>query len=603
MEIEKDIVIQASSNGKKTLLTLNPFPITEKLPTQICCVIDTSYSMDDEASIKSDTGTENYGLTILDLTKHALRTIIKSLKEEDSLCLVTFSDRGHVKLKPHSMDKKGKQLALNIVDDLYTDGSTNLWDGIKIGIDLLAEEKNIYNSSLFVLTDGCPNVDPPRGYIPTLQKYKEKKKIPTINTFGFGNNLDSKLLYEIAFEANGTYAFIPDGSFVGTIFVNALSNSLSTIASNVSVTLEGVSTFSDDLYLSGFKWEKVDDHLTFSLGIMTSDQSKSLIIPDSLDCLKLKISFETPFEEDVISILKTVKVEKDSKSMVEIEDLRMISGCRILQNALKRKSKDFKDVLYLIENSNCKDEKYVIDLQKDLEDQATLASSDKYYNKWGLHYLLSLGRTHILQQCNNFKDPGVQHYGGKNFNDFRDEIDEIFLDIPPPKPSRVSSNTTTVSNMSVYYNSSGPCFEGSSSVKMFNGNHKFVKDIKKDDQILGVSGKGVKVVCVLKTRCNNEKRNLVDFNGLKITPWHPVKIKDEFYFPESLGEIKEYDCDFVYSFVLECEHLMIINDTKCVTLGHGFQDNIAKHDFFGSEKVINELKQFQGWNEEMKKVL
>ena len=31
--------------------------------------------------------------------------------------------------------------------------------------------------------------------------------------------------------------------------------------------------------------------------------------------------------------------------------------------------------------------------------------------KWGKHYLQSLQRAHELQQCNNFKDPGVQFYG------------------------------------------------------------------------------------------------------------------------------------------------------------------------------------------------
>ena len=221
--------------------------------------------------------------------------------------------------------------------------------------------------------------------------------------------------------------------------------------------------------------------------------------------------------------------------------------------------------------------------------------------------MLSLGRTHILQQCNNFKDPGVQHYGGDDFNKNRDTIDEIFLGIPPPKPLKKTtqsssstqsfSSTQPVSDMSAYYNSAGVCFEGNSSVKMVNGSEKFVKDIKKDDEILGVSGNGVKVICVLKTSCKGNKQHFVDINGLKITPWHPVKIDEMFYFPESLGEIKEYDCDFIYSFVLEKEHLMIINDTKCITLGHGFQQNIAKHDFFGTEKVINQLKEMKGWNQ------
>ena len=46
---------------------------------------------------------------------------------------------------------------------------------------------------------------------------------------------------------------------------------------------------------------------------------------------------------------------------------------------------------------------------------------------------------HLHQQRNNFKDPGVQHYGGAFFSKIADEADEIFLSLPPPKPSATRS--------------------------------------------------------------------------------------------------------------------------------------------------------------------
>jgi hypothetical protein len=50
--------------------------------------------------------------------------------------------------------------------------------------------------------------------------------------------LDSKLLEDISTLGNsGAYAFIPDGSFVGTIFVNAISTLLTTAATNVQVII------------------------------------------------------------------------------------------------------------------------------------------------------------------------------------------------------------------------------------------------------------------------------------------------------------------------------------------------------------------------------
>merc|ERR1712173_329103 len=79
----------------------------------------------------------------------------------------------------------------------------------------------------------------------------------------------------------------------------------------------------------------------------------------------------------------------------------------------------------------------VKDLVQDIEGQVTEAfSKQDFYQKWGRHYLPSLARAHLFQQCNNFKDPGVQHYGGSAFEQVRDIADEIFTTLPAPKPSR-----------------------------------------------------------------------------------------------------------------------------------------------------------------------
>lgn len=92
---------------------------------------------------------------------------------------------------------------------------------------------------MLLLTDGQPNVIPPRGHIPMLKMYKDQNPIScTVNTFGFGYYLDSELLEQIALETDGQYCFIPDSSFVGTIFVNNLANILTTMARTVTLSLE-----------------------------------------------------------------------------------------------------------------------------------------------------------------------------------------------------------------------------------------------------------------------------------------------------------------------------------------------------------------------------
>lgn len=53
------------------------------------------------------------------------------------------------------MNKHGKDQAVNMIKNMKTEGSTNLWDGIKHGLDLsksqLCDDKNTF---VVVLSDG-----------------------------------------------------------------------------------------------------------------------------------------------------------------------------------------------------------------------------------------------------------------------------------------------------------------------------------------------------------------------------------------------------------------------------------------------------------------
>lgn len=46
----------------------------------------------------------------------------------------------------------------------------------------------------------------------------------------------------------------------------------------------------------------------------------------------------------------------------------------------------------------------------------------------------------------------------------------------------------------------------------------------------------------------------------------------------------------IYNFVLDQDHIVIINGIECVTLGHGFRDDIVRHHYYGTERVINDLR-------------
>lgn len=208
-------------------------------PATICCVVDVSGSMCSEASVQ---GVESTGLSMLDIVKHAVKTVITTLGDNDRFGLVTFSTNSKVVCDLMYMTEAGKALAMSKVTALKTGGSTNLWAGLKDGMEILRlAGETVGNSGLFLLTDGVPSEIPPRGHVPMMQRYRDSNggRYPaTINTFGFGYALDSTLLSEIAIEGGGMYAFIPDSGFVGTAFVNALGNHLSSMGKQCVLSVE-----------------------------------------------------------------------------------------------------------------------------------------------------------------------------------------------------------------------------------------------------------------------------------------------------------------------------------------------------------------------------
>ena len=82
-----------------------------------------------------------------------------------------------------------------------------------------------------------------------------------------------------------------------------------------------------------------------------------------------------------------------------------------------------------------------------------------------------------------------------------------------------------------------------------------------------------------------------------MTPWHPVRMKGEWHFPISLHKPQEQECERVYNFVLDRGHILLSHDNvECVTLGHGFTDSpVVQHDYFGTQRVIEDLKAQAGW--------
>lgn len=591
--IVRAVDVRAESDFQSGSLVLNVRAPGPKKSVDICCVIDVSGSMQSIA-VPESANESGAPFTRLDLVKHAMKTIINGLSDQDRLAIVTFDTSSRTLFELTMLNNIGKARAIREVEALGEGGSTNLWDGIREGLDVLRKKQNDSeerNQVIFLLTDGEPTASyaPSRGYVEALKQYQRMNNYTpgAMHTFGFGYDLDSDLLFNLAKVCQGTYAFIPDGGFVGTIFINAVSNLCSTQEQNLEVSVE-------------FQ----DTKITFQTGPIFSDCDRHFLLPIPAkrgQMLRLRFMRNNRVSDVEVPICENVQTVKEQKLREAL-----ISCILQISRFMTMNPREARELVGSTCNlAQSETYPYFQAIFQDLSGQVMEAiSSEKSFRRWGRHYLLSLVMAHSFEQCNNFKDPGVQNYGGPTFREICDRIDDIFNTMPAPRPTGLSLNNntrynpSTVVSMSTYNDSSSVCIHENCDVHMADGKTKKVKDIVKGDLVLCPTGTS-EVLCVVKSACKKERtRNLASFSGgLLITPYHPIRIANEWVFPHEHASVYEFETEGVYSFVLKDHHVMRINGVECICLGHGFIKSIASHPYFGTQAVINDLKLKKGWDQ------
>jgi hypothetical protein len=631
-------------DDKGVLISYNP-PIMPDgdpahVPVDITLVIDVSGSMQSSAPLPDTQDAEereSAGLSILDLTKHAARTILASLNEYDRLALVTFSNGADVVQDLTYVSKTNRKIIETKIDNMQPCSATNLWAGIRTGLNVFNNASDINNvQGMFVLTDGMPNhMCPPQGYVAKLQPILAgMSSPPTIHTFGFGYEMRSELMQSIAEVGNGNYAFIPDAGMIGTIFVHAMANLFSTFASGAELELRT----SDGVPLqcsTVFNAERPNPNTTiFRLGNIQYGQSRDLLITnpnnDGLPAItSATLNYKVCHAVDNAQVVvPAARADTMSPAMLEYHALRSElceflasffpyeangehSALGHLTNKWKQAYSQLDNLVARFQKSPFIDDPNVRSLYNDLigEDASAQISqalqtkaSSNFWLRWGRHYLPSLLHAHARQICNSFKDPGPLRYGVDSplFIKCRDTMDATFENMPAPKPSRppqMRANGTyvphSVVSMARYHSRSNPCFEGQCEVKMGDGTHLAIENLRSGMTVWTPKGER-KVIAIVKTNPRpGTKDELCRVGDLWVTPYHPINIGGNWVFPADVAEESKACTASVYSVLLAYSsdseaHAIDVGGQLCVTLGHGVQQategapDARAHAFFGS---------------------
>lgn len=571
---------------KKLHIRLTPPASGQRQPITLLALIDNSGSMGELAGLSD--GTENHGFTRLDLVKHGVNTMANLLNENDSLAIISFSTAARVAMPPTLMNDAGRTKVKSSLATIHPDSQTNIWDAIRVAAQIANRpEMACQNIVGMLLTDGFPNVNPPRGIVPTLASLPMKNPW-TFHTFGFGYQLDSKLLQDIAEWGHGLFGFIPDCSMVGTVFINFLANMLATAVSNMEIRIDS----------------EGHGHSVFNTGPICLGQSRDFVLDQASTPTSTSIGSIESTDEPFISYTSAY-----TDYMKAIDDALM--NCR--QGSFTRAKELFLE--FHAKYAQSTDEK-VKDLLRDVhspnESEGQIGMAPSYFQRWGEHYMRSYRTAQKLQVAMNFKDPGLQIYGGDLFHDIQAEGDRIFCDLPAPTPSgaaRVASASTSASlglsaippnpiSMSVFHNASSGCFEENTKILMGNRvSSKPIKQIQPGELVwCPHTHSAVQVIALVECNSYAKSQPMTQYNSLCITPWHPIRLSDgKWHFPADLASYNSRLISKVYNLVLDQGHTVEAEGVECCTLGHGFQEDKVKHDFFGTVAVIDDLMKLPGW--------
>jgi uncharacterized protein YegL len=603
----------------------------------VTLVLDISGSMDSGAAeIESGDGEKGFKFSRLDLIKHASKVISQILTGDDYLSIVTYSTDAKIVMDFTPMDVQGKAIANRAILALRIEGSTNIDTAVNVAFNHVngADISNDANCSILLLTDGEPS-DNVETIKQTVKNKMQISKNTTLSTFIFGNNANSTLLNYMAETGSGMYSYINDASMIGTVFSNFIANVSNTAINKVKLVIR-------------------DTNAHAPLYAKTLNNSQNIIITNLHNGCVRNILYKKQllqgqdftFEFDVISDMgsKTYKImnfENTNLENVSVQNTRHVF-IEILSDLVVRTSRNIGMNIFDLEYINSEISRlklyiksnlsiyqnnvFLLGMLHDLEssnpDEAQVTkgfSTKEWYKSWGQHYTLSVIRANWLEETSNYKTPSIAPYASEKFIEIRDKADLIFVSIPPPAPSIKPNNSTAYVQPSAqtyartFY---GGCLDGECPVDV-SGGKKYMSDMQKGDVVTHSKGTS-RVKCLVKHHTHDESTEYAVLSRtaeksdlpLKITKWHPVKTDSIFdgqpTFPNDVVEFTKLPQTnyfvvekpkHVYNIVMEDGDYpwFTVNGFECVALGHREKVNtVLAHDYY-AEKVLDDLKQLDGW--------
>ncbi|MEQ1629145.1 MAG: VWA domain-containing protein [Gallionella sp.] len=174
----------------------------------------------------------------LPLLKSSLALLVKQLRAQDHVSLVTYASGTRVVLEPTPGNHQARILAA--LDELTAGGSTAGAAGITLAYDM-AQQGYIKGgiNRIMLATDGDFNVGITNFDALKGMAAEKRKGGVSLSTLGFGTgNYNEQLMEQLADAGNGNYSYIDTLNEGQKVLVNEMTSTLATIAKDVKIQVE-----------------------------------------------------------------------------------------------------------------------------------------------------------------------------------------------------------------------------------------------------------------------------------------------------------------------------------------------------------------------------
>lgn len=273
--------------------------IVGHVPTALTLAIDTSGSMSGDK---------------IEHAREAARRLVEQMEDGDQLSIVTFDDRGRVRMEPTTVDPLSRRQALAVIEELGANGGTAMFEGLKVAESQMWTTPDTHLvRRLVVISDGKATEGPTSPDDMGRVAEVGLQRGIQVSSIGVGLDYDESTLNALAIRSSGRLYHVEHAEQLPGIIEREVALLESTAATDVEVELvaaPGVRLLGTDS--ARMEWH--NDSLVVPVGAVFRGQQRELLVRAMVDDARegtkvlasVRLHFRDPGEDGLRRVQETV---------------------------------------------------------------------------------------------------------------------------------------------------------------------------------------------------------------------------------------------------------------------------------------------------------